>query len=90
VAARAATSAANTTTPTPPREPIDWAGLGRRFTGGLTASGTAIACFYRASIRDTVRVYRSLPDWATPIVWGLVVTSPIVVAAALGRYLKWW
>jgi hypothetical protein len=49
---------------------------------GARLRGVLGACV--ASVRD---VYRSLPEWAGPIVWGLGIASPLVSLMFLWRWL---
>jgi hypothetical protein len=76
--------------PMPPRPAFDWAGLGRKIAGGVHSVSTGLAGSCEAAARNTAAFYRGLPEWATPIVWGLGITAPAAGVAILGRYLEWW
>jgi hypothetical protein len=86
--ARAAAQPAKPTAPSEP--PFDWDALRWTMFSACTATTAAIEGFCRMIAREIVRGYRSLPDWAAPIIWGLGFTSPIIIMVAVGRYFGWW
>jgi hypothetical protein len=58
----------------PAPEPYDWTGAG-------AATGRAITGCWES----VARVYRGLPEWAAPVVWGLGIAAPIVSAMVVLR-----
>lgn len=66
-------------------------GIGRLFGVTFLAFGHAVAAAFLAVGRaiaalpgEVSKAYHGLPEWATPIVWGLGLAAPIV-----GGFLVW-
>jgi uncharacterized membrane protein YqaE (UPF0057 family) len=66
----------------------EFASVGRRLGGGFGEAVRVVAAVPGLIGRAILDSYRNLPEWAQPIIWGLLATSPLLGGFVV--YLIWY